>query len=70
MSETKDKFKQILRNIEFEESVEVKHNCPRCGGKEAVIRRVAKEPNQNMIKRWFVEYCTVSDCDFWNCGFT
>lgn len=56
--------------MEFEESVEVKHDCPKCGKKNTVIRRIAKEPNQNMVGRWYVEYCDDNDCDFWSCGFT
>jgi len=56
--------------MEFEESVEVKRDCPKCGGKSTVLRRIAKEASQSMVKRWYVEYCTVETCEYWNCGFT
>ena len=66
----KDKIIKIFENMEFEESVEVKRDCPKCGGKSTVLRRIAKEASQSMVKRWYVEYCTVETCEYWNCGFT
>ena len=67
---SKEKIIKIFENMEFEEAVEIKRDCPKCGGKNTVLRRVAKESSQNMVKRWFVEYCNNTECDFWNCGFT
>lgn len=67
---SKERIINIFENMEFEETVEVKRDCPKCGGKNTVLRRIAKEPSQNMIKRWYVEHCSNEDCPYWGCGFT
>jgi len=64
-------FSDILKEfIQFEESYEIKGKCPKpnCGGE--VIRHISKEHQQGWGGRWFIEYCTESDCDYISCGFT
>lgn len=55
-------------SVEFEESVEVRKNCPKCKGKKTVVRTVVKELQQKKKGRWYTEHCT--ECDYWNGGFT
>jgi hypothetical protein len=66
----KELIMKTFKSMKFEESVEQRRNCHACHGKGTVVRMVAKEPSQNMVKRWYVEYCTNAECGYWNCGFT
>jgi hypothetical protein len=59
----------IVGRMNFEESLEVKMDCPKCKQKNSVIRRVIKEKQQNIKGRWYVEHCESETCDYWNAGF-
>ena len=61
---------EIITKIEFEESAQERRNCPTCKGKETVLRRITKEPQQEAKGRWYVETCDNEDCPYWDCGFT
>jgi len=65
----KEKVVMIISKMDFSEGVEEKRDCPKCKSKGSVIRNIAKEPQQGMMGKWFVEHCTNDDCDHWDCGF-
>ena len=64
----KENIIALWRN-RFEEVLEEKRNCPECKSKKTVIRHIVKEPQQKLYKRWFVEWCSESNCPHWTCGF-
>ena len=53
----------------FEETITERRNCPKCGGKETVERRIAREPSQTRGRFWYVENCENEDCDYYGTGF-